>query len=56
MDLLCLRVLIRVLGVAHSCVLCMCFANMRASCVLHVCASTMYEAYAIVCLRAHERV
>ena len=48
------------LGVVFPCVLvyvlCMCYANMRPSCVLHVCTSIVYDVSVTVCLRAQERV
>ena len=37
MDLFRLHVCIRVLGVVYAYVPCLCYANLRASCVLQVC-------------------
>ena len=50
-DLLCLRVRIRVFKVVYVC-LCVCD---KLTCVLLLCTSIAHEASLTVCLRAHER-
>ena len=59
-DLLCLRVRFRVLGVMHTVrvFLCLCYANMRASCASCVCVrgSGIMHVSVSVCVRMSESV
>ena len=57
-DLLCLRVVYACLEWCIRVFLCLCYANMRASCVLHICAraSWMMHVWLCVCVCMSESV